>query len=115
MKVQAVLLSLLPEDACYLKWLAYNNPNEEICGLVRSGNLIQQFDNLAPDRSHDFIMDFWPSDNITAIWHSHNNGLARPSYRDVPVMEMMHRCGHNYNWIIVTQFGLFEYRLVDIE
>jgi|SRR4051812_22074602 proteasome lid subunit RPN8/RPN11 len=94
-----------------LKTLAIQGYPFEVCGVLHAHNIIHQYANtFVGDRTHGFDMEIDVHDtSIKAIWHSHPNGLARPSNDDIPCMESLARHGYNYPWLIVTPRSVTEW------
>lgn len=61
---------------------------EEACGLLLATGSMVIAENVSPDRATNFVVDpmtadqWWPTGQVTGVWHSHCFGPAVPSEAD---------------------------------
>lgn len=105
-------LTISMDDRIYLQYLA-NRTDEEVCGVVYvDGRIVELPNTFCGDKHRGFDMEIDLEDDIAAIWHSHPNGLTRPSEDDMPCINLLAEHGFNFHYLIVTEFAVHEYEAI---
>jgi proteasome lid subunit RPN8/RPN11 len=104
LEVKEIHYPMIPSVATDLRYLAIAGYPFEVCGIIHEHGIIHQYRNVfCGNKEHGFDMEVDIDDpSIKAIWHSHPNGLAKPSEDDLPCMKLMVEHGFVFPWIIVT-------------
>jgi proteasome lid subunit RPN8/RPN11 len=96
-----------------LLYYAAMDPDREVCGVILKGGQIEQLKNTHENPAVAFDMQIDLGAEIEYVWHSHPRGRPDPSKDDLPHMELLHKYGHDYGWLIIAGGVVRLYRMVE--